>query len=82
MRIYAQNLDNRFYRLEVSPRWADQHDNGALISVGLTVGKDLTERSLKALIRRGQATEVTFDEYNHSGCQSYCKMRGNDRCAW
>lgn len=81
MRVYCRHGE-KFYRLTVSQRWAEQHDNGALVSCGLEVGKDLTERSLKALVQRGQAVEVTKDEWNHSGCQSSCVLRGAQKCSW
>jgi len=77
----------KHYRANISPAWAAKRDNGALISCGLTVGKDLPERDfrlLETLTSRGQAIlqEISHEEYNHSGCQSYCTRRGDDHCGW
>lgn len=79
----------RYFQIRVGPRWAAHHDNGALISCGLTVGERstrgreyLSERSMRALIVRGAATEISESEWRHSGCQSSCVQRGNVTCRW
>lgn len=86
MRVYAYQPEDgktvRAWKLNVSPEWAQRHDNGRLISCGLEVPADLSERSLASLARRGRATEITADEANHGGCQSSCIRRGSDRCSW
>jgi hypothetical protein len=93
MVIYARHGE-KYYRLMVSRQWAVKHDNGALISCGLTVGANsscresqgmgpyLTERALAGLIRQGKAEEVTQEKYNHSGCHSGCILRGDAACRW
>lgn len=87
MQIYIRHrVDDKdvfYYRAEVSQRWAVEHDNGAIFSCGLTVGEDGLElSSLQALIRQGKAVEVSYDEWNHSGCQSSCIRRGAKECRW
>lgn len=72
----------KYYRATVSLTFARRHDNGALISCGLTVPDDLSKRSLQALIARKQATEITYEQWNHSGCQSSCVLRGAKECRW
>ena len=58
-------------------------DNGALISCGLTVGRDgFTRRMMDELIRLGVAQPISKEAYNHSGCQSRCTLRGDDKCQW
>ena len=73
----------KYYRARVTPQWAQRHNNGALISCGLTVGEyGFTERTLKGLIQRGQAVEIDHTTWNHSGCQSACVTRGDVKCQW
>jgi len=82
MRVYIRD-GARFFRAQVSPQWAIDHDNGALISCGLTVGEaGFTARMLDGLRRRGRATEVSEEEWKHSGCQSACVLRGARECRW
>ncbi len=70
---------DKYYRCEVSQRWLAKHDNGAVFSCGLTVGQDgLTMASFQRLNR----TEVTREQWNHSGCQSSCVLRGGKECRW
>jgi len=71
---------DRYYRAQVSQQWAVRHDNFALVSVGLTVGEDLSLQSFKRL--GPTAVEVTHTEWNHSGCQSACQLRGAKECRW
>lgn len=73
---------DHYYRGIVTPRWAAEHDNGALISCGLNVPEELSGRCLAGLLRRGQAKEIPFDEWSHSGCQSSCIRRGDTTCSW
>jgi len=72
----------RYYSARVSQSWAMRHDNGALISCGLTVGESLTDRAFKLAQKRFRVTEVSREAYNHSGCQSYCTLRGDVSCRW
>ena len=81
MQLYIKDRQS-YYRAVVTRAWAIKHDNGALISCGLTVGEELTLGQLKALVARGQAVEVTKEEWNHSGCQSSCTLRGAKECRW
>ncbi len=81
MRIYIRDGE-AYYRAEVSLAWARRHDNGALVSCGLTVGKDISRRVMRGLVTRGQAIPVTRDQWNHSGCQSSCVLRGQADCRW
>jgi len=73
---------DRYYRARVSQRWLERHDNGCLVSIGLTVDKDLTRKSLDRLRGAGRLDEVTKDQWNHSGCQSSCTLRGAAACRW
>lgn len=82
LRIYVRD-QQKYYRLVVTPQWAGRHDNGALISCGLTVGQDgFTRRMLDSAKRRFSWTEVTHEQWNHSGCQSSCILRGDTTCRW
>lgn len=72
----------RHYLATVSPRWARGHDNGALVSCGLTVGENLSRLSLEALRRRGRLEEISAETANHSSCLSRCVLRGDSICQW
>lgn len=72
----------KFYKVTVTPQWAERHNNFALVSLGLTVGHDLTPRAWESAKRRFRVIEVTKGEYQHSGCQSQCTQRGNSECRW
>ena len=85
IRVYAEHAhknERKFYRLTVTPEWCARHDNGALISCGLTIPDDMSVRSLQALIRRGRAVQVTQTEWKHSSCLSSCTERGDSSCRW
>lgn len=80
---------DKFYRARVTPSWANRHDNGALISCGLTVDEAnsygtvyLTSRAFALLKSTGRVTEITKEQWNHSGCQSSCILRGARECRW
>jgi hypothetical protein len=75
---------DRYYRATVTPEWAERHDNFTLVSIGLTVGEDLTARAWADLRRRypARVTEVSRDAWNHSACQSSCTRRGAAVCRW
>ena len=70
---------NKYWVADVSSRWAQAHDNGALVSCGLTVGSDLSKRSFNRIKTKHQ---TSIQEYNHSGCLSYCTLRGDNHCQW
>ncbi len=73
---------NVYYKAFVSRAWAQGHDNGVMFSCGLKLVEDVKAEALDELLRKGQAVQVTFDEYNHSGCQSECVLRGGKTCRW
>jgi hypothetical protein len=74
--------EKRYYKADVSQQWCIKHDNGCLVSIGLTVDEDLPRASLEWLRRNGRLTEVTHEQWNHSGCQSSCTLRGAKECRW
>lgn len=73
---------DRFYRASVSAQWARRHDNGALVSCGLTVPESLSRRSLGALRFLGRLSEIGRSEWVHSSCSSSCTRRGDAACQW
>jgi hypothetical protein len=82
--------NSKYYRAAVSISWAKRHDNGALISCGLTIDEPsawsghvwLTRRAFDRLQKTGAVKEITHDQWNHSGCQSSCVLRGAKECRW
>lgn len=68
-----------YYRARVSLNWAKRHDNGAMVSIGLTVGVDLSRAAFERL---GSLKPLTKKQYEHSGCQSSCTLRGDAKCSW
>lgn len=79
LEFYAHDpKSKRAWRFRASEAWYRRNDNGHAVSIGFTVGEDITLRKLKAL----NATEVPYDEWNHSGCQSSCVKRGDKSCRW
>ena len=81
--------DDTYYHYAATPRWADAHDNGALISCGLTVdeagssGKPyLSAATFDRMKKAGEVKQIANEEWKHSGCQSSCVLRGNKRCSW
>ena len=84
MRVYAFRSggpDTRqAWKLDVSLAWVRRNDNGCLISIGISVPDELSERALKRLGAR--AVPVSWDDYAHSGCQSGGGRRGNAACRW
>jgi hypothetical protein len=67
-----------YYRLRLTPRQARRLDNGHLFSIGLEIGKDISRDRIVTL----KGERVSRDDWNHSGCQSSCTRRGDDRCGW
>ena len=84
LRVTIRDKENRkFYKMAVSQAWAEKHDNGALISCGLTIGEHgFTRRMFQLAQYRFSHIELTEEQWNHSGCQSSCILRGNDICRW
>lgn len=72
----------RYFRATVTVGWAKRFDNGALVSCGLTVDDDLPRDTFNRLMTTGRVVAVSFDEWNHSGCQSSCTLRGDAACRW
>lgn len=89
MTVYIRDGE-RHYRATVTHTWFVRHDNGAMVSCGLTVDEPsgwsgrvwLSKAGLKRLQKQGRLTEVSKDTYNHSGCQSSCVLRGAATCHW
>lgn len=79
MRVYIANRNNgREYRVNLTPAQARRLDNGMLVSCGLSVPDDLSEKQF----RRLKPVPVEKSEYLHSGCLSSCTLRGGAKCAW
>lgn len=79
MRITAKDpKDNSYWYVHAPMKVAKRYDNGCLFSIGWTVGKDLP----RATFARLPKTAMTQEQWNHSGCQSYCILRGHSKCAW
>lgn len=82
--------NRKAYRAYVTREWALRHDNGALISCGLTIDEPsawsgkvwLKRRAFNDLRKTGRVTEISVEQANHSGCQSRCKLRGDNICQW
>lgn len=70
----------KYYRATIPVSVARRVDNGVMVSCGLTVGVDKVP--LDDWIWKGWAVEVSKDEWNHSGCQSECVLRGGKSCRW
>jgi GH24 family phage-related lysozyme (muramidase) len=72
-----------FYRAQLTHRQYMRHDNGAMVSCGLTVGRDgFRESTLARWIKAGTAREITREDWQHSSCQSSCIRRGATACRW
>lgn len=67
---YRDGSPFKAWRLNVTPRWAQQYDNGHLFSVGLEVPNDVSPRVLAGLLRTGRAVECPIQEW------------ANDRVPW
>lgn len=91
MHVYIRDTQqSKYYRATVTRRWFTLHDNGAMVSCGLTVDEPsaysgrvwLSRSGLERLRAQGRLTEVSHDTWNHSGCQSSCVLRGHAVCRW
>jgi hypothetical protein len=79
MRLYAfDRLHEKAWVFNASDAWVRRHDNGSLVSIGISVPDELSHKQLKAL----GAKEVTWEKWKHSGCQSSCVLRGGTKCSW
>lgn len=78
--------EGKFYTATIPPSILNNsmlfQDNGCLVSIGWTVGGDLSRRGLEELNSRGYLKEIDRDTWNHSGCQSSCVRRGGKACRW
>lgn len=54
----------RYFDMPLSASQIRRHDNGALVSCGLTCPTDLRLATLRRWIRSGQAREITFTKWN------------------
>jgi len=75
-------VTGRTYEANLTARQYARHDNGAMISCGLSAPRDISARLLSRWVSSGTAREIPFDKWNHSGCQSACKLRGDAECRW
>lgn len=77
MMFYAKATNGKCFKVNVSPSFADRYSRGASVSIGITgVSEEFLRQHAK------QMTEITYDEWNHSGCQSSCVRRGGKECRW
>jgi len=81
MTIYCKH-GSTYYRVSFSPAMAKKWDNGALISCGLTIPDDAPYSALCSWKMQHKAMECSESEWRHSGCQSRCTLRGDDKCQW
>lgn len=75
----ADPKTGKYYRAEVTARFVERYDNGAIVSCGLTVGEyglSLDAPGIRKL------EEIPKEDWNHSGCQSSCVKRGGKECRW
>ena len=70
--------NNTHWRVHASLSTVKRYDNYCLVSIGWTVGVDLPRRTFNRLSK----TQLTEAEWGHSGCQSYCVLRGDSKCQW
>lgn len=58
-------------------------DNGSLVSTGIWLTEDKLDQFKRKIARYGaELIPCSYDEANHSGCQSSCILRGDDKCRW
>ena len=53
-------------------------DNGVTVSIGLRVPDEIGREKLEEI----GAQPMDYEDWKHSGCQSYCVRRGHSRCGW
>lgn len=76
MIVYGKR-GNEYYKMTLTHKEAKRLDNGAMVSCGITA-PDCIDKWVKT----GKASVVTKEQWNHSGCQSRCVLRGDDKCQW
>jgi hypothetical protein len=79
--IYMADYERgKFYRLQLTRQQAKLWNNVALVNTGLIVGAGgITAKQFDYLSKFG--TAITKDEFEHSGCKSSCKLRGDSKCS-
>ena len=84
MRLYVINFETKKAYVIVNPslRFLREHDNGHLVSIGLSIGEDIPESTVKRWVSRGFAKPTSYQDAIHGGCQSSCVKRGDDCCRW
>lgn len=84
MTVTIADHDRQLYgRLQAPIAWIKRHDNGCLVSIGLIVGtRGFTRNMFDNARRRYKWQPLTREQWQHSGCLSFCKLRGHDRCGW
>lgn len=65
-----------------SESWLKAHPNYHAVSIGFVLGEDISQKSLDSFIKKGLARETDYERANHSGCLSYCVLRGDKECRW
>ena len=70
--------NNTHWVVNATLRVVRRYDNSRLISCGWIVGEDLPRSTFNRLTK----TALTQEQYNHSGCLSYCVLRGHNKCSW
>jgi len=81
-RLEGKGGDLKYYKANLTQSQLERHNNFAMVSIGLTVPEDLKAATLTRWVNQGIAHEVGYEEWNHSGCQSSCKLRGANECRW
>lgn len=77
------SANKRYYKINT-----DKLSDGLLQRLGvhtdlMSIGLDVKRDSLaQDILDTGRAVEVLHQEWNHSGCQSSCVLRGNPICRW
>lgn len=81
--VYVQDKAMNSYVLaSLTVRQYRRLDNGVMVSCGLSVPEDVSRETVARWVKRGRARQVTYDEWNHGGCQSSCVTRGGSKCRW
>ena len=70
------------YMVRMSDAMIRKYDNGHLISIGLHVPGDAPYSTFNSWKRQGKTRHISREMFEHSGCQSECTLRGDDKCLW
>ena len=86
---------NSYWKYRCGQGWYNKHDNGAMVSCGLTVGgksgysgkeylSAATFDRMKKMYKNAPSAlwRVDPEVGQHSGCQSSCVLRGDKQCRW